>query len=139
MKFPFHLYHHLWRKKIPQVKVLLHLCIIFIFMGTMQKNGTANINVSYTVPDTSIGNYTNRVEVISTSIDNNAINNIAEDKNIVEIVLNLFVKSDLLSKDTKQVSLLKGDYSITITNNNLSKVDMNVYENGILRKDRQEH
>lgn len=108
-------------------------------LGTMQKNGTANINVSYTVPDTSIGNYTNRVEVISTSIDNNAINNIAEDKNIVEIVLNLFVKSDLLSKDTKQVSLLKGDYSITITNNNLSKVDMNVYENGILRKDRQEH
>lgn len=104
-------------------------------LGTIQRDGTANINASYTVPNTSIGNYTNRVEVKSASIGNNANNNIAEDKNIVEIILNLIVKSDPPRKNAKQVSLLKGDYPITITNNKLSKIDMNVYENGVLRKD----
>ncbi|MCZ7383015.1 MAG: S8 family serine peptidase [Candidatus Methanoperedens sp.] len=104
-------------------------------LGTIPKDGTANINVSYTVPNTSIGNYTNRVEVKSTSADNNASNNIAEDKNIVDIILHLIVKSDSPGKNAKQVSLLKGNYSITITNSNLSKISMNVYENGVLRKD----
>ncbi len=104
-------------------------------LGTIPKDGTANINVSYTVPNTSIGNYTNRVEVKSTSADNNASNNIAEDKNIVEIILNLIVKSDSPGKNAKQVSLLKGNYSVTITNSNLEKISMNVYENGVLRKD----
>ncbi len=104
-------------------------------LGTILKDGMANINVSYTVPNTSIGNFTNRVEVKSTSADNNASNNIAEDKNIVEIILNLVVKSDSPRKDAKQVSLLKGNYSITINNSNLSKIGMDVYENGVLRKD----
>jgi subtilisin len=104
-------------------------------LGTIPKDGTANINVSYTVPNTSIGNYTNRVEVKSTSADNNASNNIAEDKNIVDIILNLIVKSDSPGKNAKQVSLLKGNYSVTITNSNLEKISMNVYENGVLRKD----
>ena len=101
----------------------------------MSRDGTANINVSYTVPNTTIGNYTNRVEVKSTSADNDASNNIAEDKNMVEVILNLVVKSDSSSKNAKQVSLLNGDYSITITNSKLSKIDVNVYENGVLRKD----
>jgi subtilisin len=104
-------------------------------MGTIPKDGTATINVSYTVPDTSTGNYTNKAVVTSENPDNIISNNVAEDNNIVEIILNLVVKPNLLSKDKNQVSLLKGDYSITITNNNISRVDMNVYENGILRKD----
>ncbi len=104
-------------------------------LGPIPKDGTANINVNYTVPNTSIGNYTNRVEVKSTSDDNNASNNIAEDKNIVEIILNLVVNSDSPRKNAKQVSLLKGNYSITINNSKLSKIDINVYENGSLRKD----
>ncbi|MCZ7396506.1 MAG: S8 family serine peptidase [Candidatus Methanoperedens sp.] len=104
-------------------------------LGTMSRDGTANINVSYTVPNTTIGNYTNRVEVKSTSADNDVSNNIAEDKNIVEIILNLVVKERSSSKNAKQVSLLKGDYSITITNSKLSEIDVNVYENGVLRKD----
>jgi subtilisin len=103
-------------------------------LGTISKDGTANINVSYTVPNTSIGNYTNRVEVKSAIADNNASNNIAEDKNIVEIILNLVVKSNSPGKNAKQVSLSKGNYSITITNSRLSEIDMNVYENGVLRK-----
>lgn len=104
-------------------------------LGTIPKDGTANINVSYTVPNTSTGNYTNRVEVESTSTDNNASNNIADDKNIVEIILNLVVKSDSPKKNAKQVSLLTGNYSITINNSRLSEIEMNVYENGVFRKD----
>ncbi len=104
-------------------------------LGTIPKDGRANINVSYTVPNTSTGNYTNRVEVKSTSTDTNASNNIAEDKNIVEIILNLVVKSAPPSENAKQVSLLNGNYSITLTNGKLSSIIMNVYENGILRKD----
>ncbi len=102
-------------------------------LGILPRDGTANINVSYTVPNTSIGNYTNRIEVRSTGADNNASNNIAEDKNIVEILLNLIVKSDSPNKNAKKVSLSKGNYSLTITNRNLSKVNMKVYENGVFR------
>ena len=61
-------------------------------------------------------------------------NKFDEDKNIVESILNLLVNSDSSSKNAKQVSLLKGNYSITISNSKLSKIDMNVYENGVLRK-----
>lgn len=39
------------------------------------------------------------------------------------------------SKDAKNVSLSQGNYTINITNVNLSKIGMMVYENGVLRKD----
>jgi subtilisin len=37
--------------------------------------------------------------------------------------------------DSKNVTLSQGNYLITIINVNLSKIEMNVYENGVLRKD----
>lgn len=39
------------------------------------------------------------------------------------------------TRDAKNVSLSQGNYSITIRSINLSKVDMTVYENGLIRKD----
>lgn len=38
-------------------------------------------------------------------------------------------------KDSRNISLEQGNYSIKIKNINLTKVDMKVYENGIIRKD----
>lgn len=104
-------------------------------LGTLAKNAFANINISYTVPNTSIGNYTNFVTVSSTSSDNNVSNNTAEDKNIVEIILDLVVMPGSPDKSAKKVSLSKGNYSIIINNSNLSRINMMVYENGNFRRD----
>lgn len=105
-------------------------------LGSIAKDGTAAFTVKYIVPNISAGNYTNRVEVNSFTTDSNMSNNIAEDKNRVivndEIVLVLVKKKD---DDAKKVSLLKGNYSISLNNVNLSRIDMNVYENDKLRKD----
>ncbi len=105
-------------------------------LGSIAKDGMATITVNYIVPNISAGNYTNRVEINSATTDYNTSNNIAEDKNRVivnnDIVLVLVKKKD---DDAKKVSLLKGNYSITINNVNLSRIDMNVYENDRLRKD----
>jgi uncharacterized repeat protein (TIGR01451 family) len=105
-------------------------------LGSIAKDGMATITVNYIVPNISAGNYTNRVEINSATTDYNTRNNIAEDKNRVivnnDIVLVLVKKKD---DDAKKVSLLKGNYSITINNVNLSRIDMNVYENDRLRKD----
>lgn len=105
-------------------------------LGTLAKNAIANIDISYTVPDTvSPGNYTNIAMVTSTSSDNNAGNNTAQDINIVEVILDLIVKHGPPDESAKNVSLLNGNYSIIINNSNLSKIYMMVYENGILRED----
>lgn len=105
-------------------------------LGTLAKNAIANIDISYIVPDTvSPGNYTNIAMVTSTSSDNNAGNNTAQDINIVEVILDLIVKHGPPDESAKNVSLLKGNYSIIINNSNLSKINMMVYENGILRED----
>ncbi len=104
-------------------------------LGTLAKNAIAKINVTYTVPDTSIGNYTNFVTVNSTRNDNNVSNNTAEDKNIVEIILDLVVKTGPPNRSAEEVSLLKGNYSIIINNSNLSKINMIVYEDGDFRRD----
>ncbi len=39
------------------------------------------------------------------------------------------------TRDAKNVSLSQGNYSITIRSISLSRVDMTVYENGLIRKD----
>lgn len=103
-------------------------------LGDIAKDGTATVTVKYTVPPNTAGNYTNRVEVSSTILDNNLDNNVAEDKNIVDIRLNLLV-SENPKNNAKNVSLSQGKYSVNITNKNLSVIKMLVYENGILRKD----
>lgn len=105
-------------------------------LGSIAKDGTATITINYIVPNISAGNYTNSVKVNSATTDYNTGNNIAEDKNNVivnnDIVLVLVKKRD---DDAKKVSLLKGNYSITINNVNLSRIDMNVFENDRFRKD----
>ena len=103
-------------------------------LGTIPKDGTATINVNYTVPDTSIGNYTNKAVVTSDNSDNIMSNNVAQDTNSVDILLE-FVRTNSPDNDSKNVTLSEGNYSITIDNVNLSSVEMEVYENGILRKD----
>ncbi len=103
-------------------------------LGAVAKDGTSTVTVKYTVPPNMSGNYTNRVEVSSTTLDNNLDNNVAEDKNIVDIRLNLLV-SENPKNNAKNVSLSQGNYSIKINNTNLSELKMLVYENGILRKD----
>ena len=105
-------------------------------LGTLAKNSIANIDISYTVPDTvSPGNYSNIIRVNSTSSDNNAGNNTAQDINIVEVILDIVVKHGPPGESARNVSLLKGDYSIIINNDRLSKINMMVYENGTLRED----
>ncbi len=112
-------------------------------LGTVVKDGTAAITVNYTVPaSTRAGNYTNRVEVNSAIADYNLSNNIATDENKVlnnSIVLVLTKThsgddEEHRNDDAKNVTLSNGKYLITISNKNLSDVDMNVYENGRFRK-----
>lgn len=105
-------------------------------LGTLAKNSITNIDISYTVPDTvSPGNYSNIIRVNSTSSDNNISNDIAQDINIVEVILDLVVKRGPPSESARNASLSKGDYSIIINNSRLSRINMLVYENGILRED----
>ena len=102
-------------------------------LGSLVKGGTITITANYTVPITSIGNYTNRVEVNSSINDYNTNNNIAEDINTVIKLLVLVKTED--DNDEKKVTLLKGNYLITINNVNLTRIDKQVYQNGKLRKD----
>ncbi len=105
-------------------------------LGTIAKDGTATVSVQYTVSSgTPPGNYTNRVEVRSTTQDPNPNNNVAEDKNIVYVRLTLVRTSGSPSMDAKNVSLSQGNYLINITNINLSELEMQVFENGVFRKD----
>lgn len=108
-------------------------------LGTLANNAIANIDISYTVLDTaSPGNYANIASVISASSDNNPGNNTAQDINIVEVMLDLVVEHGPPDESARNISLLNGNYSITITNGKLSKINMMVYENGILREDLSE-
>ncbi len=103
-------------------------------LGSIVKDGSATVAVNYTVPsDTAPGNYTNRVEVRSTTSDPNPANNIAEDKNIVYVRLTIIRTKGSSDNDVKNVSLSQGNYSINITNINLSKIEMKVYENGVFK------
>lgn len=54
---------------------------------------------------------------------------------IVDIELTIVRINGPPRNNAKKVSLSQGDYSITIRNINLSKLDMEVYENGVIRKD----
>lgn len=54
---------------------------------------------------------------------------------IADIELILIRTNGPADKDTQKVTLSQGDYSITIHNNNLSKIEMEVYVNGVIQKD----
>jgi subtilisin len=105
-------------------------------LGTIVKGGRVTITAKYTVPSsTSPGNYTNKVQISSTTPDSNTANNIAEDKNIVKVVLTIKRKGGSPNNDAKKVFLSKGNYLVEISNVNLAKLDMTVLENGVVRKD----
>jgi subtilisin len=117
-------------------------------LGNIANGNTATIIAQYSVPSTvSAGNYTNYVEVHPTNIDYDNINNSAQDINMIDIfnvTLNLVKSSSRcdLDKysltysicDAKNISLVKGNYSITINNINLSKVDIMLNIGGNLQK-----
>lgn len=105
-------------------------------LGTLTKNSVAIINISYTVPDTvSPGDYINFASATSLVSDNIITNNNAQDKNIVEVILDLIVNPGPPDESARNASLMNGNYSITINNSRLSKINMNVYENGVQRED----
>lgn len=52
-----------------------------------------------------------------------------------EIELTIVRTNGKPGNEAKNVSLLQGNYSVTIVNANLTKLDMVVYENGVVRKD----
>ncbi len=103
-------------------------------LGTIAKDGTATVSVQYTVSSgTPPGNYTNRAEVSSAAQDPYPNNNIAEDKNIVDVRLTIVRTSGLPIKDAKNVSLSQGNYSVEIKNINLSILQKIVLENGTVQ------
>lgn len=119
-------------------------------LGDIVNGGTATVIAQYMVPEnTYTGSYTNTVEVNSTNTDYNTGNNIAQDNNTVNefnITLNL-IKADricdsnkfsidkLYACDAQEATLTKGNYSIIINNINLTMVNINVYEDGDLKRD----
>ncbi len=113
-------------------------------MGNISSGNTATVVAQYSVPSiVSTGNYTNYVEVHPTNVDYNNLNNYAQDVDMVDIfniTLNLVktssrcnLNNDLMC-DAKNVSLIKGNYSITINNINLTKVDIMLSKGGKLQK-----
>lgn len=113
-------------------------------LGDIANGNTATIIAQYSVPSTvSAGNYTNYVEAHSTNIDYNNLNNSARDIDKIDIfnvTLNL-VRSNSKCKidnltvpltvplcDAKNISLVKGNYSIIINNVNLTKMDVLLYK-----------
>jgi subtilisin len=105
-------------------------------LGTIVKDGTATVTVKYTVSSsTPPGSYTNRAQISSATLDSNTDNNMAEDKNIVEVKLSIARTVGSPNSDAKSVSLSEGSYQIDITTKKLSILDMMVLENGIVQKD----
>lgn len=106
-------------------------------LNQIVKNGVVTIKVNYSVPiSTPFGSYINKVDVSSTTPDSNMSNNNAMDEttvNGIKLTLLRTTKSEI--NDAKTVSLSKGNYSVEIHDINLSKIDVNVYENGVIRKD----
>ncbi len=104
-------------------------------LGTIAKDGAATIAVEYAVPSTTPpDNYINRIDATSTTPDQNLDNNAANDTNVVYARLMLTNSGGSKNVDAKNISLAPGDYQISITNINLSELEMNVFENGIFQK-----
>lgn len=110
-------------------------------LGKIVKGGTGTITVNYSVPlNTFEGaqrSYTNEVDVISyTTPDFNLSGNSAIDTNIVgEAKLALIRTKGSPNNDLREINLSQGNYSINIHSNNISEVEMKVYDNGTLQKD----
>lgn len=110
-------------------------------IGKLTAGGVLTITVDYSVPlstfEVSQRSYTNKVDVIShITPDSDISNNSAVDTNIVNKAKMMLVRTKgSPNDDLKRINLSQGNYSINIHSNNLSEVDMKIYENGILRKD----
>lgn len=109
--------------------------------GKIVNGGIETININYSVAlssfESGLRDYTNRVDVISSSNpDFNMVDNNAIDTNIIkEAKLMLIRTKGSPSDDLKRVNLIQGNYSIAIYSDNLPEMEMKVYENGKLRKD----